>query len=124
MNKATKAVLLSALLFPGSGHWFLKRRMTALLLAGISIACLYVAVVAATAVAQDIVDQIQNGQIALNETAITAAVSHAENAAQGRWAALVSYALGICWVVGIIDSYRIGRLEEQKKAGDTRSPLQ
>ncbi|MET0377523.1 MAG: hypothetical protein ABW049_00925 [Spongiibacteraceae bacterium] len=105
--------MLSALVFPGCGHAFLKRYAMAFLLASISLVSLYVTLMAATELAQGIVDQIQSGAIPLDIAEITAAVSRADNADPGRPAALASYLIVICWIVGIVDSYRIGQRQEK-----------
>ena len=113
MKISLKAALLSALVFPGCGHLILKKYLAAALLAGISIACVYFMLTSSLKIAEDIVAQIQSGQIPLDENHIEAAVMKAEQSAQGVWwADLTAYLLGICWFAGVLDSYRLGRRQE------------
>jgi hypothetical protein len=105
-----KAALLSALLFPGSGHFFLKKPVQGALLALISTICLYFLLITSFDIVQDINLKLQSGQIPLDIEKIQAMVSleiSSEDAQKSEFSSLI---LGICWLIGIVDSFRLGRL--------------
>jgi hypothetical protein len=113
MRKSLKAALFSALLFPGSGHFFLKKHVRAALLAGVSIACVYALLSTAVAMAQEISVKIQSGEIPFDVTRITEEVSKQTASSGTQLADISTYLLAICWLVGIVDSYRVGRLQNK-----------
>jgi hypothetical protein len=112
MNKSVKASLLSALVFPGSGHFFLKKLIPGALLAIIAIVCLYVITVATVEVAQEISTKIQTGEIPLDVSEITAALSK-QQTDSADMVNVSTYLFVICWIIGIIDSFRIGRSQDK-----------
>lgn len=110
MSKALKAALLSGLVFPGIGHFVVKKPLKAALVMGVSIVCVYVMVAAAVDVAQELSLKIQTGEIPLDINSISQAVSEQQSqgrSVSGRWPPLL---LLIAWLFGIIDSYREGRV--------------
>ena len=112
MSKSVKAFLLSALVFPGSGHFFLKKLIPGAILAIISIVCLCLIMVAAVEVAQEISTKIQTGEIPLDVSKITEALSK-QQTDSADLVNVATYLFGICWIIGIIDSFRIGRLQDK-----------
>ena len=117
MKLSVKAALFSALAFPGCGHLLLKRYAVATLLAGISMVCVYFILTTTMQMAEGIVAQIQSGQIPLDADQIESAITQAEQSGKGgRWADLTTYLLGLCWIVGIIDSYRVGQQLERAQS--------
>lgn len=105
MKPSTKAVLFSALLFPGTGHFIAKHPWRGC--AWIAVAALALVAVVRQAMAQalDIADKVQSGAIPLDPQAI-------ENAAQQASATqndLFGYVLLACWIVATIDAYRCAR---------------
>lgn len=109
MNKATKAALLSALVFPGTGHFFLKKQLRGIILTGATLAALTVIISQAITKAQQIVEKIQLGEVQLDVTAIAELVSKQAAGTDAQQLNIASLALLICWLLGIIDAYRIGR---------------
>jgi hypothetical protein len=112
MKKSTKAALLSGLIFPGVGHMYLKQypRGSALILAALIAMTLMIIVVVQSA--QAIVDRINSGEIAIESGAIADMVSSSTSTADSSMANISLIVLGICWLVGIIDSYRLGSAQE------------
>ena len=113
MRKSLKAALFSALLFPGSGHFLLRKQVRGALLAGISIVCLYLLVADALAIAQQISDEILSGQIPLDSARLTEEVSRRSAESGGLRATVSTYLLLACWLVGIADSFRVGWLQDR-----------
>jgi len=120
MSKSVKASLLSALVFPGSGHFFLKKRIFGAILAIVSIVCLCLIMVVTVEVAQEISAKIQTGEIPLDVSKITEALSK-QQTDSADLVTVVTYLFGICWIIGIIDSFRIGR--SQDKADNSKRKL-
>jgi hypothetical protein len=108
MSKSLKAALLSALVFPGIGHFWLKKPLQGSLLSGISIICLYFLLTAVVDIAQRLSVQIQSGEVPLDVTKITELVSQQLAGNDGQLVNIPSLLLVICWVVGVIDSFRVG----------------
>ena len=111
MNKPAKAALLSALVFPGAGHFFLKKYILGGILAGTAGVALYILVSKAVERAVQITDKIQRGEVELDVAAITELVSSHPVGTEGQLLDIATAALLISWVVGIIDSYRVGRIQ-------------
>lgn len=59
-----------------------------------------------------IVDQVMSGSIPLDSEAITAAVSGSPGFADAPVENLALVVLGICWVIGIVDAYRLAAAAE------------
>lgn len=118
MNKSLKAALLSALVFPGAGHFFLKKYLRGALLTGATLAAFAVIISQAVARAQQIAEQIQRGEVRLDVTAIAEAVTKQAAGADTDLLNLASAVLLSCWLIGILDAYRSGRVQD-KTVGQT-----
>ncbi|KXI27123.1 hypothetical protein AX660_01685 [Paraglaciecola hydrolytica] len=109
MTRTTKAVLLSALAFPGCGHLWLKSKFMAGLLIAVSMACLYFLLASAVDIANDISAKILSGAIPLDIGKISAAVSAELAGTNSQQLTMTTWVLVVCWLVGIVDSYRIAK---------------
>ena len=109
MRKSTKAVLLSALVFPGTGHLYLKKHIAGALIACFSLGSLYPIVTDAIERAQDIMAKVVRGEVGLDPTAIAELVARQEVGNNFQLLDLALAGLIVCWVIGIVDSYRCGR---------------
>jgi hypothetical protein len=108
MNIATKAALLSAFLFPGSGQLYLKRYWRGLIIMMLVVTGLAIILVRATVVALNSLKALQNGGQSIDIGAIShLAETSSANAVIGNTAILVF--LVACWIFSIIDAYRIGK---------------
>ena len=114
MRKSLKAALFSALVFPGCGHFILRKNVRGVLLAGVSVLCLLVLISTALEIAREISDAIVSGQIAHDSTRIAEEVSRRSAAGGSLSVKLSTYLLGACWLVGIVDSWRLGRLQDSR----------
>lgn len=110
MSKASRAVLLAALVFPGAGHFYLKRTAMAWLLVLISSACLYQVISTAVVTANSLSNKILQGEIPLDIDKISAAVSTELANNSTPWLSVSSWLLLACWLIGIVDAYRIAKL--------------
>ncbi len=115
MKTATKAALLSGLVFPGIGQMYLKRFLRGLLFMIPVLLGLVLIVVMATAGALESLRaiQAQGGTIDTN-TITTLAQSHAKESA-GYFRAILLCII-FCWLFAVIDAYRIG--SKQMREGE------
>jgi hypothetical protein len=104
MKKSNKAVLLSALVFPGAGHFLLKKHISGAILATASLAALYLIISNMLERAQQIADKILSGEVNLDEAAIAELLSRQPSG-------------GESWLTGIVDSYRCGRAQDKNDIG-------
>jgi hypothetical protein len=108
MNRAVNAALLSALVIPGGGQFFLGRRLRGMLfLVPTLVAAGYFLIQVmepATAVAYDILE----GRLVPEVGAVMARVHQISmtDTPQMNLAAIVMIA---CWIGSIVDAYRLGR---------------
>ena len=116
MSRALKAALLSALVFPGIGHFSLKQKVQGTLLSGIAIVCLYFMLTSIVEIAQQISVKIQSGEIPLDVARIRESISRQLAGNDGQLINTSSLLLVICWIVGIIDSFRVGRSQDRVDA--------
>lgn len=119
MKRSTKAALLSGLIFPGIGHLLLGKYFRGSALLMTSLVTLSVVVVRAYQHAMLIVDQIINGDVPMETSAITQAVSNSTSTTDTLVDNIAVIVLAACWLAGIIDSYRLGTMQEKQ---DIESP--
>ena len=122
MNQALKAALFSAFIFPGSGQFLLKKHIRGALLASVSILCVWVLLSTALEKAQEISRKIESGEIPLDITRITEEVSRLAAGSGTQQAEIATYVLLICWLVGIVDAYWVGRLQSKAKSRPDSQP--
>lgn len=100
MKRSIKAALLSALVFPGAGHFLLGRAARGCaFLAPAAVAIAYVGS-DLLARADAIVAQINSGALPLDPQLIAERLS----AAQGPWMTLAVTAFLLCWAGSIVDA--------------------
>lgn len=109
MKKPMKAALLSAFLYPGAGHFFLKKYTLAGIFSCTFSVPLYFIISEIMVKAEQIVEQITKGEIPLDIAAISASLSNSITGANAQELNIKMYALAIIWIIGIIDAYRLGR---------------
>ncbi|MCX5870761.1 MAG: hypothetical protein NTY00_09050 [Deltaproteobacteria bacterium] len=113
MKKSMKAALLSAFVFPGVGHIYLKRYMPGVVLVGASLAGCYYVISKTVERALQIVGKIQSSDVQLDVTAITELVSKQSTGTEAQLINIATTVIFICWIIGIIDSYRVGRGQDK-----------
>jgi len=115
-----KAALLSAFVFPGLGHFYLKQLARGALLAGTALASLVLIISSAVDTALQLSDEILRGEIQPDVAAITEALSR-QPADTGALALNIAYTvLIIAWLIGIVDSYRAGRAAGKVRNGGNK----
>ncbi len=112
MKSATKAVLLSAFLFPGAGHLYLKRYVSGTLLIGATMVCVYFLVVRIIDTAQRISEMILSGAVRADVASITEALARQSAGADASLTSWAGWAIVVCFVVAAGDSYRLGHARD------------
>ena len=110
MNRSTKAALLSALVFPGAGHLFLRKTLPAVLLMAVTFTALYFLMSSALQQATQIVDKILSGEVQADVSTLIQLITNPKD--ESNTLSMASMALGISWVVGVFDAWRLGRSEQ------------
>jgi hypothetical protein len=105
MKKSTRAVLLSLFIFPGTGHFLLRRPGRGCVLVAAALLATGIIVRDATQQAFVIVDKIQRGEIPLDPAAIERAISHTNTTSS----TIAWCGIAFIWLVAALDAYRIGR---------------
>lgn len=108
MSKAIKAALLSALVFPGAGHFYLKKTSAGFVFAVATLIPLYLIIAHMVGRASQIAEQIQRGAVPLDIAAITELLSKPSTETD-PWLLNLAWAVLIfSWLIAIADAYRIG----------------
>jgi len=118
MTRSIKAALLSGLIFPGVGHMILKQYLRGSILMLSALIALIVIVTKAVNQALAIVDKINSGEISLESVTITELASQSTGAAEASILNIAVLVIIACWLIGIIDSYRLGINQEKQKTPD------
>jgi hypothetical protein len=110
MKRSYKAALLSALVFPGLGHFTLQRAARGcLFLLPTAVAAVYVAR-QVLARAQGIIDQVNSGALPLDPQVIADQLSAAPGAEGPLMTAAVTVCV-VCWLGSVLDALWLGRNE-------------
>ncbi len=113
MKRSSKAAMLSGLIFPGIGHIVLKQYLRGSVLMLFSLLALSVIVTRIYQRALTIVDRINSGDIPVDAGAIADMVSNSTSTADNLIENIALLVLAACWLIGIIDSYRLGISQEK-----------
>jgi hypothetical protein len=113
MKISTKAALLSGLILPGIGHIVLKHYLRASVLMIFALVSLSVITAGIYKRALTIVDRINNEDISLDTAAIAEMVSNPTGGTNSSIDITVII-FGVCWLIGIIDSWKIGMRTENR----------
>lgn len=113
MKPLYKALIFSAIVFPGAGYFILQRRARGWIALGVTLACLFVLLQEANHKAQIIAQKILDGSIPLDVDIIREQILHADGLYSATSLSLVTGMIGVTWLVGMTDAYRIGRQLEK-----------
>jgi hypothetical protein len=111
MKKSIKAALWSGLAFPGAGHFMLKRYARGMLLFVPTVVALIYVVNDLLRKTAALAEKILSGAASADVTSITALVS--ADSSTSTISEIAVYVLLVCWIAGIIDSYRIGSVDDK-----------
>ncbi len=116
MNNSLKGALLSGVVFPGLGQIILKHYKRGIALMLTVLASLLVIVVKAVQQALTILGKINSEGGAIDMSTISNIATQASTTFDSLIFNFVLLLMIFCWVIGIVDAYRIGKkkdLEEQ-----------
>ena len=113
MKKSNNAAIFSAFVFPGAGHFYLKKYIMGFLLSGITLVPLYLIIASVVNRTLQVTDKIMSGEVQPDLATIMDLVSQQSadpgaESLQYVWLVLIGV-----WLVGIADSYRVGRLQDK-----------
>jgi hypothetical protein len=107
MKRPLKAALLSALVFPGSGHIYLQHHKTGYSILAIAFICLCVVIENTVSRALSIFEQLQKGGGIIDINQITELATQSAQHSSPLFVQVSVNLLIICWLFGIIDAYRL-----------------
>jgi len=113
MTKSTKAALLSGLVFPGTGHLILNQFLRGLTLLLVALVAMSVLVVTAVKQALAVLDRVNSGEITVEPGAIAEIASMPVSGAGDSIMNIASLVFVTVWIIGIVDSYRLGASQEK-----------
>ncbi len=113
MKRSSKAALLSGLVFPGIGHMVLKQYLRGSVLMLSALVAFSVIVTRIIQRALTVIDRINSGDIPIETGAIAELVSNSTTGVDSFIEYPAVIVLAACWLIGIIDSYRLGVAQEK-----------
>ena len=112
MRHTIKAVLLSALVFPGTGHFSLKKPVQGTILVLITLVCLYFLFSTAVDLSNDFGSKIQTGQMDYDPEKLKELVTDKLTNGDYQYLRIAGLVFMACWIFGVFDSLRIGRIKD------------
>jgi hypothetical protein len=116
MSRLTNAILLSVLVLPGAGHLYLKHYPRGIALIVTSLACLGVLVERAAQQASIVLEELASEGDAVDPGRLADMVAQASNGPGSLVVTVASLVLAGCWVIGIVDAYRLGKGQQGRNA--------
>lgn len=116
MRKSIKSALLSALIFPGVGHFSLKRYRRGMVFFLPSMTALLFQLYYVWNQATELASKIEQGDVPVDVNSLSALVSGPPSQPVLFLLNLSSWILLVCWLGSIFDSYRLGKLAVQEKS--------
>jgi len=107
MTKKTKALLYSALVFPGGGQFFLMRYKSAALFICLSVVGMFYVAVEVIEKASTIVDKIVAGEVSSDYFEIRKLLVEQLNNTDSYLLTIVMYSLIAVWLLSIVDILRL-----------------
>lgn len=121
MKKALTAGLLSAFIAPGSGHFYLQHKRSALVFFVLAILSLGLMLQQVMQVAQLISLDIQTGVLPLDLGVIAAEVTKKTTATIRDGADKLMYGFILCWLIALLDSVRLGLKQDKQDAAQNNA---
>ena len=115
MNNSLKGVLLSGLVFPGLGQIILKHYQRGIALMVAVLVSLLIIIVKVLQQAFIILEKIdlESGPVDINT--ISNAGNQASNTSDNFIFNFVTALITICWILGVVDAYRIGKKKDKEE---------
>ncbi|HXA48370.1 MAG TPA: hypothetical protein VNW52_12120 [Burkholderiaceae bacterium] len=113
MKKSVKAALWSGLAFPGVGQFILKRHQRGMILFVPALISMVLYVKGLLQQVDFVMSKIESGAVPLDPVAISAML---DNVPQSQMVEIAFWVFVVCWVIGIVDAYVLGRSLEVSDA--------
>lgn len=106
--RAVIAALLSLLVFPGTGHVWLKHKKSGFGIIAISLACLAYLIITISKVVMTMIDDVANGRIAADVVNLSDIVHQQLSSGNNSLLGIASTLLTVCWLGSAVDAFRLG----------------
>jgi len=110
MKRSTKAALFSGLLFPGLGHIYLRRYIVGLVLICLCAWGVYTIASVVLEAALNVVGELESSGKVIDAATINQQLAKQDLPSTD----LAILVIIVTWLIGIIDSYRVGRVLDQQ----------
>ncbi len=114
MKLSIKALIYSAIVFPGAGYFILNKPKQGLAFLIIALSSLAVLMYDAFQKAQIISEKIVYGYIPMDISSIRQQIESLPEVVDGNLISAAYMVILVAWLIGVIDSYRIGKTQENK----------
>ena len=109
MKRSTIAVLWSALALPGAGHLYLKKHRPGIALAVVALAAVSYITVKTVEKTLKVYSRLLDGELDLEPGAILEYLNTLSNPDEALLINICTVVFIVCWIVAILDSYRLGK---------------
>ncbi len=113
MKLSIKALIYSAIVFPGAGYFILNKSKQGLAFIIIALGCLALPMYEAFQKAQIISEKIVYGYIPMNIISIRQEIESLPGVVEGHLITSAYLIIIVLWLIGLIDCYRIGKTLEK-----------
>lgn len=110
MKTSLKAALLSALVYPGAGHFMLKKYVISIILACAFSLPLFFILNDIINISNTVIEQIELGKIPLDVIEIRHQLMNRLESNEGGVSHTMLFILAVVWFIGIVDAYRTATL--------------
>ncbi|OUR86174.1 hypothetical protein A9Q77_00175 [Marinomonas sp. 42_23_T18] len=115
MKRATKAALLSALVFPGAGYFAVSKTKQALTFILLTLTGLSAIIYDSIYKAQIIAQKVTSGSLSLDANIIREEILKTQGVISPAIITAITFGIGALWIVAIIDGYRIGKSQDKTR---------
>ncbi len=121
MKNSLKGAFLSGLIFPGLGQVILKHYKRGAVIMITVLVCMSVFIVKSVQHALDILEKIESQGGAISMSTISNAVTQASTTSGNLTFNIVLLLVIICWIIGIVDAYRIGKIKDIEEGSTSQA---
>ncbi len=121
MKNSLKGAFLSGLIFPGLGQISLKHYKRGIVIMLTVLVSMSVFIVKAVQHALDILEKIESQGGAINMSTISNVATQASATSGNLTFNLVLLLVIICWIIGVVDAYRIGKIKDIEEGSTSQA---
>ncbi|MFT5580048.1 MAG: hypothetical protein ACI9WS_002808 [Paraglaciecola psychrophila] len=109
MTRSIKAALLSALVFPGLGHFYTRKPLLGFIFSSIAAVCLYLLFSIVMDIALQMQAGLESGEIPMDLLHIQTMIAEKIASEERYNVNALSFILLLDWLVAVVDAFRQGR---------------